>query len=65
MDMKITVFALVCAIIIVVRDTLLEYLDAKNKYQKEKKYNFLTKHLVSFFHKKNHISKICEPGEEK
>lgn len=48
MEMKITIFALVCAVIIVTRNTLLEYLDAKNKYQKEKKYRNTRKSLRLF-----------------
>lgn len=58
MEMKITIFALVCAVIIVTRNTLLEYLDAKNKYQKEKKYCNPRKNPVSFLRKLNITKKV-------
>lgn len=55
MEMRITMFALVCAIIIVTRNTLLEYLDAKNKYQNMKSNSNPGVKIISILHK----MKLC------
>lgn len=51
MEMRITMFALVCAIIIVTRNTLLEYLDARNRYQNMKSNNNPGVKITSILHK--------------